>query len=128
MKILARGGKRYAIVALLIAVTATSCGASAASNGTKACNFVNQGLAIYAKNHANTQQALDEIRQALPFAAIAAGTDGSWQPLEATLSETNRVPLNDLVSALSQECQGGGGNPNNGGVFEQATIPPGNGG
>ncbi|MDA8197269.1 MAG: hypothetical protein M0019_08720 [Actinomycetota bacterium] len=119
---------KFAITALAIAFTASSCGASAASNGTKACGYVNRGLSIYAKNHANASQALNEIRQALPYAAIAAGTDGSWQPLEATLSETNRVPLSDLTSALSQECQGGGGNPNNGGVFEQATIPPGNGG
>ena len=123
-----RGGIKYVVAALVIAATASSCGASAASNGTMACSYVNKGLSIYSKNHANTQQALNVIREALPFAAIAAGTDGSWQPLEATLSETNRVPLSDLISALSQECQGGGGNPNNGGVFEQATIPSGNGG
>ncbi|MDA8276862.1 MAG: hypothetical protein M0Z45_01495 [Actinomycetota bacterium] len=123
-----RGGIKYTIAVLVVAVTASSCGASASSNGAKACGLVNKGLSIYAKNHSNSQQALNLIREALPFAAIAAGTDGSWQPLEATLSETNRVPLSNLVSALSQECQGGGGNPNGGGVFVQATIPSGNGG
>lgn len=54
--------------------------------------------------------ALDDVRAALPFAAEAAGDDTTWQALDATLSESNRVPLRYLLPALSSQCSGGGGN------------------
>ena len=54
-------------------------------------------------------QALGDVRRALPLAAIAAGEDTSWQALEATLSETNRVPLPRLVRALTAQCASAAG-------------------
>jgi len=51
-------------------------------------------------------EALDQIRAALPLAAVAAGEDTTWQALEATLSESNRVPLRYLLPALSAQCAG----------------------
>ena len=41
-----------------------------------------------------------------PLAAQAAGDDTTWQPLDATLSESNRVPLRFLLPALAAQCAG----------------------
>ena len=114
-----------ALVGLALATSA--CGASATANGTQACKLVRQSLAISAGNPSPSaqQRALELLRQALPLAAIAAGTNGSWQPLEATLSESNRVPLDHLRPALTAECAPGNeGNVYGGGSFTQASIPP----
>lgn len=61
---------------------------------------------VGAKASADRSQALLELRLALPYASIAAGNDGLWQPLQATLGESNRVPESDLVTALQQQCAG----------------------
>ncbi len=53
--------------------------------------------------------ALDQVRAALPLAAEAAGEDTTWQPLVATLSESNRVPLRFLLPALAAQCAGASG-------------------
>ena len=45
-------------------------------------------------------QVLDQVRAALPFVARAAGDDTTWQPLDATLSESNRVPVRLLLPAV----------------------------
>jgi len=54
-------------------------------------------------------EALDEVRAALPLAAIAAGEDTTWQALGATLSESSRVPLHYLSSALAAQCASSSG-------------------
>ncbi|MGO9962087.1 MAG: hypothetical protein ACLPUG_01500 [Acidimicrobiales bacterium] len=51
-------------------------------------------------------EVVDEVRAALPFAARAAGDDTTWQPLDATLSESNRVPVRYLLPALAAQCAG----------------------
>ena len=55
------------------------------------------------------RQALIQLSDALPLAAIAAGEDTEWQALDATLSETSRVPERNLVHALSAQCAPLGG-------------------
>ena len=110
-----------------LAVATSACGASATANGTKACELVRQSLVISAGNPSpsDQQKALELLRRALPLAAIAAGANGNWQPLEATLSESNRVPIDHLRSALTAECAPGNeGNVFGGGSFTQASIPP----
>lgn len=110
-----------------LAVVTSACGASATANGTKACELVRQSLAISAGSPtpSTQQRALELLRRALPLAAIAAGSNGNWQPLEATLSESNRVPIDHLRSALTAECAPGNeGNVFGGGSFTQASIPP----
>ncbi len=126
----ARTRTRAVLAALSIAglaLATSACGASATANGTQACKLVRESLSISAGNPspAARQRALELLRQALPLAAIAAGTNGNWQPLEATLSESNRVPINHLRSALTAECAPGNeGNVYGGGNFTQASIPP----
>ena len=53
--------------------------------------------------------ALDQVRSALPLAALAAGQNTTWQALEATLSESNRVPLHYLSRALTAQCSSSSG-------------------
>lgn len=53
-------------------------------------------------------EALDQIRAAVPLAAEAAGEDTTWQALEATLSESSRVPLHYLLPTLAAQCAGVG--------------------
>jgi hypothetical protein len=55
---------------------------------------------------ARRSAALTQLRMALPLAARAANSDGTWQPLMATLSESNRVPEAYLVQALAAQCPG----------------------
>ena len=124
---------RLLLVCLGLTIILVSCGSSASANGEKACVLVNKSLAILAQlkaqsssNAPGQQRALGLLRQALPYAAIAAGSDGNFQPLEATLSESNRVNIQDLRTALTSECASANiGNANAPGVFEQASIPPG---
>ena len=123
---------RLLLVCLGLTITLASCGSSASANGEKACVLVNRSLAILAQSHTPSatdapvqQRALGLLRQALPYAAIAAGSNGNFQPLEATLSESNRVDIQDLKTALTAECASANvGNANAPGVFEQASIPP----
>ena len=117
----------FLLGAVVLAATLASCGTSASSNGTKACAYVNRSLAIISKSHSSEAEsrALELLRLALPYAAVAAGSNGQWQPLEATLSETNRVKVTTLEPALSAECAAGNqGNVYGGGTFTQASIPP----
>lgn len=81
----------------------------------QACRHVERGLAeeqqastagSAARASALRTLALNEIRQAVPFAAEAAGDDTSWQALEATLGESSRVPVRYLLPALSAQCAG----------------------
>lgn len=122
--------RRIALASFILAglaVATSACGASATANGTKACELVRQSLAISAgdPSPSTQQRALELLRRALPLAAIAAGSNGNWQPLEATLSESNRVPIDHLRSALAAECAPGNeGNVFGGGSFTQASIPP----
>ncbi len=97
----------------LCALTLSTCGRSAEQYATQACTFVNQSISIYkqaaqdpsAKGFVKKEkEALALLRKALPLAALAAGTNGVWQALQATLSESNRVPESHLIDALSRQC------------------------
>jgi hypothetical protein len=95
-------------------LTGCSSGSGSRNLADQACAHIERGLA--AEHRASTvgsargtllrTEALDQIRAALPLAAVAAGEDTTWQALEATLSESNRVPLRYLLPALSAQCAG----------------------
>ena len=102
------------IVTLLLAGTIlAACGASASENAQRSCQFVEQSISQFnlAQQQTDprlsgeyTKKALSLLGSALPLAAIAAGSNGEYQALQATLSEISRVPENLLTSALSREC------------------------
>lgn len=103
-----------ALLLFISGVFLSSCGASAGTNAKKACSIVNNSLVTYrtATSEADPTQsskdkakALTMLRNALPFAAIAAGSNLEYQALQATLSESNRVPEKLLVNALTRECR-----------------------
>jgi hypothetical protein len=110
-------GFQKAIAALALvpicAVSLTSCGRSSGQYAEKACSYVNRSIVIYKAAEKDVskatiikkdEEALLLLRKALPLAALAAGTNGAWQALQATLSESNRVPESRLIGALSQQC------------------------
>jgi hypothetical protein len=101
-------------------VLALSCGAvmtgcaqqDGAALAGQACSHVERGLAAERKATSASPvqaiqlkaEALEQVRAALPLAAVAAGDDTDWQALEMTLSESSRVPLKYLVGALAAQC------------------------
>ncbi len=103
-----------AIMTLFLAGTVlAACGASASANARQSCQFVEQSISEFnlAQQQTNpslsgeyTKKSLGLLGSALPLAAIAAGSNGEYQALQATLSEISRVPEHLLTSALSREC------------------------
>ncbi|MDA8291490.1 MAG: hypothetical protein M0Z33_07425 [Actinomycetota bacterium] len=92
---------------------ATACvGGGASSLGHRACLDVASSIRRYAAaSHSpgaaaarDRAAALTLIQRAVPLAALAASSDGTWQALGATLSESSRVPESDLLPALRAEC------------------------
>jgi hypothetical protein len=114
---------RLATAVLLTAIGGallSACGSNqTSSQGKQACADVTKSISLYNQSlHAANpaaaktlaKQATTELRLALPLAAAADANDGTWQPLEATLSESNRfgsgASLNEgeLTTALSAQC------------------------
>lgn len=123
--LLGRGTRRRTrwlsvIVLALLPLVLTSCAPKSSSYAQEACKLVNKSLYTYRLSEQRQGpvaaqdriSALALLRQALPLAALAASTNGAWQALQATLSETNRVPEAHLVSALSQQCSTSSNNIN----------------
>jgi hypothetical protein len=113
----AKPGLRLFIAILLAAVVLASCGQSAQANGEEACKLVHRSLVLYRASNPATvngrserQEAMRLLRQALPYASIAAGANGAWRPLKYTLGETSQVGEGKLVTALKAQCSPAGEN------------------
>lgn len=101
-------------VACLAALGLSGCAnAHALSLVRQACSHVQRSLTLYQESTATSspsvQQseaaaALQQLRDALPLAASAAGENAEWQAFMTTLSESSRVPEAYLVIALRQQC------------------------
>lgn len=100
-------------MALLMSLSACSS-SDALTLARQACTYVQSSISLYnaaSKNKdpkaANVQyaNALQDLRKAEPLASIAAGEDTQWQALQATLSESSRVPEKNLIYSLTQQCQ-----------------------
>jgi hypothetical protein len=108
------------LLAAMAGMLLSACGTNqTSSQGQQACADVTKSISLYNQSlratspsaaKALTKQATAELRLALPLAAAADANDGTWQPLEATLSESNRfgsgASMNEgnLTSALSAQC------------------------
>ncbi len=107
-------GVRLALVAASAALL-SACAPSATQNAKTACGYVKASIAEYEASVANgggpikslQASALEKLREALPYAAIAAGSDGNYQALQITLSESSRVPEARLIPALKSQCSSG---------------------
>jgi len=106
-----------AACSLLAAGTAVSAcgGPSAADYGRTACLDVNRSIASYRaalrdtsapKRRRALAQALIELRAAQAPAAQAGSSDGSWQALMATVTESATIPEGVLIPALEAQCAG----------------------
>lgn len=104
-----------AAAAMMLCLAGCSTAPSAGANGARACQHVARSLSLYRAAAATAdpqvaatykREALDQLRAALPLAAIAATASGQWQALQTTLSESTRVPEGQLVNALSDQCPG----------------------
>jgi hypothetical protein len=106
--------------ALTVASAVVGLGALAGcgSNGgldlaRQACTHVDASLREYnASLHAKSQaqatldlaRADAQLREALPLAASATSSDGQWNALMTTISESARVNESELASALKAQC------------------------
>jgi hypothetical protein len=50
-------------------------------------------------------RAMSELLKATPKAADATSIDGSWNALQTTINESERVPLKNLVPSLTRLCK-----------------------
>lgn len=57
-----------------------------------------------AKRSTLEASAMSRLLKATPAAAAATSIDGSWNPLMTTINEAERVPLKNLIPALSRLC------------------------
>jgi hypothetical protein len=101
-----------AVLAGGIAMSACSSGGGSDALGHQACVDVSHSIATYeqaahetaAAAAATRNRALNQLRNAVRPAALASSSDTDWQALTATLSESERVPENQLISALQAQC------------------------
>ena len=79
----------------------------------RACVHVDHSIRLYRQAEKTTDpavaierrnQALAELRAALPLAAAATSDNGQWIALETTISESARVDEALLVNSLHQQC------------------------
>ncbi len=91
-----------------------ACGNNGTALAKQACTHVTRSISLLNQSERQTGQAdaarLQErayvqLLAALPIAAQAANSDGQWQALMTTLSESNRVPESTLVVALNAQCR-----------------------
>jgi hypothetical protein len=107
-------------VTLLALVTASvvlsSCGTGAAVTDARAsCVFVKRALNLQSQSEVpgltSSKQArlegkaMSELLKGTQKAADATSLDGSWNALQTTINESERVPIKDLVPSLTRLCK-----------------------
>ena len=115
---MARLGRSATFVVALAAagLGLSACGTnSAVDQARQACKDVHAALRIYhqsqypgltaARRSALEAAAMSTLLKATPAAAAATSLDGSWNPLMTTINEAERVPLKNLVPALTRLCK-----------------------
>jgi hypothetical protein len=102
------------ITALGLGTALSACGNNGTALAKQACTHVNRSIALLKQSEQQRdvtesarfkQQAYIQLRDALPIAAQAAYSDGQWQSLMTTVSESNRVPETTLTTALTAQCK-----------------------
>lgn len=107
----------FFLAPLLVAgVVLSSCGSGGAvSDARTSCKSVRAALALEkqseqagltsAQQSKLQAQAMSDLLKATQPAADATSLDGSWNPLMTTINEAERVPLSNLVPALTRLCK-----------------------
>jgi hypothetical protein len=97
-------------------VVLSSCGSGGAvSDARTSCKSVRAALVLEkqseqagltsAQQSKLQAQAMSDLLKATQPAADATSLDGSWNPLMTTINEAERVPLSNLVPALTRLCK-----------------------
>ncbi len=114
---MARLSRPLVVVALFTsALLLSSCGTGGAvADARAACRSVHRALATQRRSQAAgisgarrddlENLALAQLLRATPAAAAATSIDGSWNALMTTINESERVPLDNLVPALTRLCR-----------------------
>ncbi len=111
---LGRAGLVAALLGASVVLSARGAG-TATSQARTSCRFVTHALALQTRSEAPglsaTQrdvlrgQAMSELLRGSAAAARATSSDGSWNALQTTIEEAERVPLTDLAPALRRLCK-----------------------
>ena len=103
--------------ALLAAgMTLSACGTGGAvANARRSCHEVKIALATEKKSEvagisssqasALQSLALAQLLKAMPYAAAATSSDGSWNALQTAINESERVPIKYTAATLTRICQ-----------------------
>jgi hypothetical protein len=96
-------------------VLSACSGGQGVSEARQACTYVDKALATFKAsqvptldpNEAQTLRntAQDELLKALPYAAKATSSNGSYNALMTNIQEANRVPMDLLVPSLTRQCE-----------------------
>ena len=107
----------FLFVPLLAAgIVLSSCGSSGAiADARTSCRSVKAALMLEKQSErsglSSAQQyrlqarAMGDLLKATQPAANATSLDGSWNPLMTTINEAERVPLSNLIPALTRLCR-----------------------
>jgi hypothetical protein len=107
----------FLFVPLLAAgIVLSSCGSSGAiADARTSCRSVKAALVLEKQSErsglSSAQQsrlqarAMGDLLKATQPAANATSLDGSWNPLMTTINEAERVPLSNLIPALTRLCR-----------------------
>ena len=108
-------GAAAAFTALVLAAGLSGCsGGDGLSLAKQACGHVATSIEMYhsaqhdqapAQSARELTGAVEQLREALPIAASAAGDSSQWQALMTTLGESTRLPESELANALQAQCQ-----------------------
>jgi hypothetical protein len=101
---------------LLAGIVLSSCGVGGAVTAARqSCQYVKHAIAIEkqsnepglsASRKASLQaKALAELLRGTQSAADATSMDGSWNALQTTINEAERVPLTYVVAPLTRLCR-----------------------
>jgi len=105
------------LVPLLAAgIVLSSCGGSGAvADARTSCRSVKAALELEKQSEQSgltsslksrlQARAMSELLKATQPAANATSLDGSWNPLMTTINEAERVPLSNLIPALTRLCR-----------------------
>jgi hypothetical protein len=100
----------------LAGVLLSSCGeGGAVTDARTSCRFVHKAIALQDQSNAAgvsasrkaqlQADALSELLKGTQSAANATSADGSWNVLQTTINEAERVPLTNLIPALQNICK-----------------------
>jgi hypothetical protein len=114
----ARVARRFSVIATLAvaSVAISSCGTGGAvADARTSCKSVDRAIALQQQSDASgisasrrttlRQDAMSALLKATPSAAAATSIDGSWNALMTTISEAERVPMENLIPSLTRLCK-----------------------